>query len=86
MYFFTAFHHTCVRPCNDVTYNIGVEESFNHDLFGALDYANMTPEDLQKSGGCQQGYGAIVIKFGRNVEYEIVRTLQTLQANCILIT
>ena len=55
-----------------------MEEYFTQDLVGALDYANMTTEDLQKSGGCQQGYGAIVLKFGRNVEYEIVRTSQTL--------
>ena len=61
-----------------------MEEYFTQDLVGALDYANMTTEDLQKSWGCQQGHGGIVIKFGRNVEYEIVRTSQTLQANLIM--
>ena len=70
---FKAYHHTCVRPCNDVTQMMEIEEDFSPALFGALDYANMTPEDLPKSVRCGKGYGGIVIQFGRNVEYEIVR-------------
>ena len=52
---------------------IEIEEDFSPALFGALDYANMTPKDLPKSVRCGIGYGGIAIKFGRNVEYEIVR-------------
>ena len=72
-----AFHVTCLKPCNDVSYQIGKEELVNPKLFGSLEYTNITPEDMQTSTGCEAGDGAMTIQFGRHLEVEKVNSKVT---------
>ena len=69
-----AFHVTCLKPCNDISYQTGKEELVNPELFGSLDYTNITSEDMQSSSGCEAGDGGMTILFGRHLEVEKVKS------------